>query len=141
MIYLDTSALISFYLQRKHTEKIRHEVAKFEGPILINQLILAEFESAVYQLNLSQSQIQWFKTHLFTEIELGRLVVEKPDWHVVLQKTTEFLTNAEGKIRTMDATHIAAALIQEADVFITADQKQFNFSERVLRQSILAIEL
>ena len=127
-VFFDSSAFVKRYIQEAGTEEI---VAWCDRAteIVLAGIALPEIISAFCRLRresrIDNTQYRQLKTLLFADIEDAAICDLTP---LVIARTITAL-EASG-LRGMDAIHIGSALIMQADVFITADERQMEAALR-----------
>ncbi len=127
-VFFDSSAFVKRYIQEAGTEEI---VAWCDRAteIVLAGIALPEIISAFCRLRresrIDNTQYRQLKTLLLADIEDAAICDLTP---LVIARTITAL-EASG-LRGMDAIHIGSALIMQADVFITADERQMEAALR-----------
>lgn len=142
MIYLDTSALFSFYVVRPNTDSVRVAISKREGPIVINNLVWLELESAICRMTkskqITKAKADWLRTHLHSELRLENIIIEKLEWENVMATSFNIVHNSKHNCSTLDSLHIASCLVQDVKSFITCDKVQFKEAKSHIDDIVLA---
>jgi predicted nucleic acid-binding protein len=133
MIYVDSSFLVSHYLQDAHSSKTRQRMASFPQ-ILFTPFQRAELVHAVYQHVFRQVISLPEADNVLKDIEQDCI---RGVWVQAEQPLTTFNTCiriaqkyvATLGVRTLDSLHVAAALELKADVFWTFDERQKRLAE------------
>lgn len=127
-VFFDSSAFVKRYIQEAGTEEI---VAWCDRAteIVLAGIALPEIISAFCRLRresrIDNTQYRQLKTLLLADIEDAAICDLTP---LVIARTITAL-EASG-LRGMDAIHIGSALIMQADVFITTDERQVEAALR-----------
>jgi hypothetical protein len=136
--YADTSFVLSLYRPEVSSIKaIAHLAARANGarPLEVSTLLAFEFEQGLqhrlYRKTINQIQankafIQWE-----TDLASGTVIIIPTDWPQVFQEARRIAklgTMMEG-YRSMDILHVAAALVMEATVFLTFDERQTGLAK------------
>lgn len=121
-IFLDSSALAKRYLRESGTDAI-NSLCRKSSEILLSVLSVPEMLSAFNRLlrerHISKKQYRQLKNNFLNDVSETTLVGLSED---VIAKA--ILCIEKVPVRTLDALHIASALQQEPDMFITADKMQ-----------------
>lgn len=127
-VFFDSSAFVKRYIQEAGTEEI---VAWCDRAteIVLAGIALPEIISAFCRLRresrIDNTQYRQLKTLLLADIEDAAICDLTP---LVIARTITALEASA--LRGMDAIHIGSALIMQADVFITADERQVEAALR-----------
>jgi len=127
-VFFDSSAFVKRYIQEAGTEEI---VAWCDRAteIVLAGIALPEIISAFCRLRresrIDNTQYRQLKTLLLADIEDAAICDLTP---LVIARTITALEASA--LRGMDAIHIGSALIMQADVFITADERQMEAALR-----------
>lgn len=127
-VFFDSSAFVKRYIQEAGTEEI---VAWCDRAteIVLAGIALPEIISAFCRLRresrIDNTQYRQLKTLLLADIEDAAICDLTP---LVIARTIAALEASA--LRGMDAIHIGSALIMQADVFITADERQMEAALR-----------
>ena len=127
-VFFDSSAFVKRYIQEAGTEEI---VAWCDRAteIVLAGIALPEIISAFCRLRresrIDNTQYRQLKTLLLTDIEDAAICDLTP---LVIARTITALEASA--LRGMDAIHIGSALIMQADVFITTDERQVEAALR-----------
>lgn len=127
-VFFDSSAFVKRYIQEAGTEEI---VAWCDRAteIVLAGIALPEIISAFCRLRresrIDNTQYRQLKTLLLADIEDAAICDLTP---LVIARTITALEASA--LRGMDAIHIGSALIMQADVFITADERQIEAALR-----------
>lgn len=127
-VFFDTSAFVKRYVREDGTDAVL-EWCDRATEISLAAIALPEIVSAFCRLQrenrIAQVQYRQLKTLLLTDIEDAALCDLTP---AVLAQAIATLETSP--LRGMDAIHIGSALALQADVFVSADQRQCGAAER-----------
>jgi len=127
-VFFDSSAFVKRYIQEAGTEEILAWCDR-ATEIVLAGIALPEIISAFCRLRresrIDNTQYRQLKTLLLADIEDAAICDLTP---MVIARTIAALE--AGALRGMDAIHIGSALIMQADVFITADERQVEAALR-----------
>jgi len=132
-VYLDTSVLVSIYYLESITPKARKFLTDKKG-LSTSSFSIVEFSSAINRKilmnELSKQDGLKIINRFQNDIEEGYYKVYSfsPD---DLTGANNFIIDNLGRvsIRTVDALHVAIALRDNCDLFVTADKAQAKSSE------------
>ena len=129
-IYADTSFVTALYLTDNLTPQASRYMAQTKRPLLLTEIQNAEMRNA-FRLRVAQkrsSSEEVFRALVHYECDIGEDIFEfvSMDWsrtfrafEQISQKFTE-----QGGHRFADILHVASAVILEARLFLTFDQRQ-----------------
>lgn len=121
-VFLDTSALAKRYVAEPGSSDVLKICERAES-LIIAVVAVPELISAFCRLRrearITASQYATLKKDFFTDIADALICDTSPQ---VLQQAISVLERYP--LRGMDAIHIGAARVYEADVFVTADARQ-----------------
>lgn len=127
-VFFDSSAFVKRYIQEAGTEEILAWCDR-ATEIVLAGIALPEIISAFCRLRresrIDNTQYRQLKTLLLADIEDAAICDLTP---LVIARTIAALEASA--LRGMDAIHIGSALIMQADVFITADERQVRAALR-----------
>jgi len=127
-VFFDSSAFVKRYIQEAGTEEILAWCDR-ATEIVLAGIALPEIISAFCRLRresrIDNTQYRQLKTLLLADIEDAAICDLTP---LVIARTIAALEASA--LRGMDAIHIGSALIMQADVFITADERQVEAALR-----------
>lgn len=127
-VFFDSSAFVKRYIQEAGTEEILAWCDR-ATEIVLAGIALPEIISAFCRLRresrIDNTQYRQLKTLLLADIEDAAICDLTP---MVIARTIAALEASA--LRGMDAIHIGSALIMQADVFITADERQVEAALR-----------
>jgi predicted nucleic acid-binding protein len=132
-IYLDTSFLVSLYLNDQHSREARTRIAS-APPLWFTPLHSAEWEHVIgrhlFRGEISLSEAQRVRAKLEEHRSAGRwLSVPIPE--EALEVCTKLAREYGPKLwmRTLDTLHVACALELKADKFWTFDERQAKLAK------------
>jgi len=127
-VFFDSSAFVKRYIQEAGTEEILAWCDR-ATEIVLAGIALPEIISAFCRLRresrIDNTQYRQLKTLLLADIEDAAICDLTP---LVIARTIAALEASA--LRGVDAIHIGSALIMQADVFITADERQVEAALR-----------
>jgi predicted nucleic acid-binding protein len=134
-IYVDSSFLVSRYIEDSHSSKVDHVLAE-KPSVGLTPFNIAELSNAIFRqaflkrLEVSKAQLAWgdFEQDCSTGIWV---LLAFPDhaW-----ETSVELAHQHGPtlgVRTLDLLHIACAVELNADAFWTFDERQARLARAV----------
>jgi predicted nucleic acid-binding protein len=135
--YYDTGILLKLYTAEKESAAVEKFIRKRKERIPVTDLHLAECHSAlrlkVFRHECHEREasaaIELIKEDLRKEIMVFSEVDWDHTWHECRLISDRFA--AVTGARTLDALHVAAARLLEADEFITSDTRQSDLARRV----------
>lgn len=127
-VFFDSSAFVKRYVSEAGTDVVLNWCDK-ATEIGLSAIALPEIVSAFCRLRregkIDETQYRQLKSLLLADIEDAAICDLTPA--VLAQSISSLETNA---LRGMDAIHIGSALALQADVFISADQRQRDAAVR-----------
>lgn len=127
-VFFDSSAFVKRYVSEAGTDVVLNWCDQ-AVEIGLSAIALPEIVSAFCRLRrdgkINDIQYRQLKTLLLTDIEDAAICDLTPA--VLAQSITSLETNV---LRGMDAIHIGGAVALQADVFISADQRQRDAAVR-----------
>ena len=133
-VVTDSSALAKRYIQEPGSRRLAEFLAK-ASLLAVNVILVPEIVSALNRLArehaLSQSDYHRLKQRFFADIESMVILQITPE---TIDQSILFLEN--NTLRAMDALHVASALLWNADLFLTADRRQWRAAQQVGLQTI-----
>ena len=127
-IYLDSSALTKRYISESGSQKI-NEIFLEAKEIFICVIALPEIISALSrnkkEKKITPEQYDIGKRELamdFVDFKVCDLIAE------VISKTVYLIEKYS--LKTLDALHVACALVAEVDMFISSDRKQLSAAQK-----------
>ncbi|HSV43393.1 MAG TPA: type II toxin-antitoxin system VapC family toxin [Candidatus Bathyarchaeia archaeon] len=129
-VFFDTSALAKRYVQENGSEQINKIFKNSSHEFFVSILTLPEIFSAMSRLRresrLTKKQYQEIKDALLREFD---------DFHVcdltseVVRQAVELLEKYT--LRTLDAMHLACAVMIKADLFVSSDTQQIKAAKNL----------
>ena len=120
---IDSSAFAKRYLREFGTDQL-NDVLSMASELGVNIILVPEVISALNrqarERKISKADYRYIKQQFLLDINDT----------VILQTTPESIAKAiqlleHNTLRAMDALHISSALLWQADLFVTADKKQW----------------
>lgn len=132
-IYLDTSVLVSVYIQEKHSQSILALLKNTKERPYLSRLAETEFYAAISAKKrtkeLTQSAINTITTLFHHHID--QLVYERVYMTDAMFETAiQFLSSHKTNLRTLDALHLACSATIQATL-ITADKVLAKSAEQL----------
>lgn len=127
-VAFDSSAIAKRYIAEPGSEQV-DAILQSAAQLGLSALCVPEIISAlnrrVREGVLPQSGYEQAKAQLVADVSDAVVLQLTPD--VVATAVTLLEQNA---LRAMDALHVAGALVWQADLFVTADQRQFAAAQQ-----------
>ncbi len=123
-MYFDSSAFAKRYVEEKGSdvvEQLCREATELALSVLCVPEIISALSRRVREGSISPTQYREAKSYLSAEVADATIVNLIPD--VVAEAIRVLENNA---IRATDALHIACALQWNAEIFISADERQLS---------------
>jgi predicted nucleic acid-binding protein len=128
-IFLDSSALVKRYVREKGTDRVI-EICREADEIAVSIICITEVLSACNRLLreklITADQYAEIKHEFLRDIESAIIINLTFE---VMEKSIVCLE--KGTIGSLDALHVAAAIIYEAELFVTGDEKQTLIAEQM----------
>ena len=133
MIYLDTSFVVSLYLNDRHSPEARQRIVS-APPLWLTPLHNAEWAHAisqhVFRGELSLSESQRITAHLEEHVAHGRwMLVPIPEGAFELCADLARRHGPKMAMGTLDTLHVASALELKAVRFWTFDERQAKLAK------------
>ena len=128
MIYLDTGCLVKLYYPEPESPKVAALVAG--KPICFSALHELEFTNALhlklFHQGATPAQVQAAAALVEADLKSGVLLPAVANWENIFRAATDLARkhSASFGCRSLDVLHCAAALVLEADAFISTDARQ-----------------
>ena len=126
--FFDSSAFAKRFIEEPGSDEVEKICQKTES-IGLSSLCLPEIISAlnrrVREKSISRKSYFIIKKRLLEEIEDADLINVIPE---IIARSILLLE--KNKLRTIDAVHLASAIIWETDLFISADQRQIAAAKK-----------
>ena len=120
--FFDSSAFAKRFIEEQGSAEVE-KICMDSQSIGLSSLCLPEIISAlnrrIREKSISKKEYLTIKQRLFSEIEDIDIIHVVPE---IISKTIYLLE--KNNLRTIDAVHIASAILWEPDLFISADKKQ-----------------
>lgn len=124
---MDSSALAKRYVLEKGSEKanvLLQEASELALSILVIPEIISALNRRVREKTIEPNEYQGIKMQFLKDADDTTLLQLTTQ---VIKKSVRLLEN--NKLRALDSMHIACALKWEAELFVTADKKQFKAAQ------------
>ncbi len=133
--YFDTSFLVALYVPNDHTPAaLRHRSHHEQLTISFNPLHRLELRTTVRQCAygglISEANARRILRHIEEDLDDGTLVHHALEWTDSL-RTAETVAARRGlkmSCRSLDLWHVAAALADRSEGFVTFDKDQFELA-------------
>ena len=131
--YFDSGILIKLYIRERNSADAIKLITPFSC-LPFNRLHELEITNTFHTLAgrglITVVQRVTAEHHLASDLASGRLSRQEPDWlHLfqdALDLARQFSTTALA--RSLDILHVATAIAVKADIFITADKRQYDLA-------------
>lgn len=134
-VFFDSSAWVKRYIDEKGSEQVE-EIGQEAEHVTLSILGIPEVISAFGRLyregKISQKKFKKLQGALYSDIEDVQLINITME---VISTTVQLIR--QYPLRTLDALHIACAKAGEADLLITADQRQAKAAEGIGLKTLL----
>ncbi len=121
-LYLDSSALIKRYIHETGSEKVLNLCSKADQ-LILSVLCVPEAVSTFCRLkrqrHLTEDVYQLLKKDLEEDLQEALIVKMEEE---IIEKSVECLEKQP--LSTLDSIHLATALFQKCDLFLSADIQQ-----------------
>ena len=135
-IFFDTSALTKRYVEEEGSEKVRALCAEAEA-LGVSSLVLPELVSTLCRLvregRLSSENYRSLKSSVQADLSDADLCDISQDVFEQALRCLEL-----HPLRTLDALHVASALVYQPDLFVSADRRQ---TEAAHREGLAVVDL
>ena len=133
--YPDTSFVLSGYLLDVHSAKAAAHLAGRHRPLAVTALLGFEVEQAL-QLGMFRKKIAPAQGHKAlsdwqADLASGAVEIVGTDWPQAFEEARRIArlrTVTEG-YRSLDILHVAAAVVSEAEEFLTFDERQRKLAQ------------
>lgn len=136
-IFFDTSAFVKRFVEETGSDTVAElcdQASALGLSIICLPEALSTLSRKVREEKLTVNHYDILKEQILEDIEDAQIINLVPD---VIEDTIELLEN--NKLRSLDALHIACALVWRADLFVTADKRQTQAARNVgLRTRLLS---
>lgn len=135
MLGIDTSFLVSLFLDEDHSDLARNWLASTHEVILLSELNRLEFGNALeprcFQKSLTRSVIQEVHATLST-LQQRRVIHFEPSRRSVWETAEEYASNfsAQLGLRTLDIWHVAYSASIKCKQFATFDRASANWHKQ-----------
>lgn len=127
-VFFDTSAFVKRYIEEPGTDKVI-ELCSQADDLVLSVICLPEMISTLNRLvregRLSPHDYRKTRDLILLEIQDIEICYVTPD---VIARTIKCLENSP--LRAIDALHLGCALLVEADLFVSSDQRQIEAARR-----------
>ena len=127
-VFFDSSAFVKRYVREAGSDAVLQWCDQ-ASEILLSGIALAEIVSGFCRLQreaqITDSQYRQLKSLLLADVEDAAICDLTP--MVLAQAISSLEANV---LRGMDAIHIGSALVLEAELFVTSDQRQLVAAKR-----------
>ncbi len=126
-VFYDSSAFVKKFVEEEGSDKV-DEFCQKATDIGLSVICLPEMFSALNRKlrenNLALEDYQIIKNQVFDDIEDIHIINLAP---TVIQGAINALE--QNSLRSLDALHIACAIVWEADLFVSSDKRQILAAE------------
>jgi len=123
-VYLETSALVGIYRQERFSSQVLSIVSDAPLPIVLTQLSLVEFDSAVARLvragDLTEARAAHVEKIFSGHIREGLFRIE-PIMESVFWHARDWVSKRDTPLRTLDSLHLSSARLLGC-LLVTGDQ-------------------
>ena len=134
-VFFDSSAFVKRYVREAGSDAVLQWCDQ-ASEILLSGIALAEIVSGFCRLQreaqITDSQYRQLKSLLLADVEDAAICDLTP--MVLAQAIASLEANV---LRGMDAIHIGSALVLEAELFVTSDQRQLVAAQSCGLQAVL----
>ena len=133
--YVDSGVLIKLYVRERNSAAAAIVVAQFPS---VNLYPLQELEvrntmrALAGRATISDARRAAAEREFERDLMLGRLRRAVPDWQEVFQIAVRLSIDhtAATLARSLDILHVATAIAEQAELFITADRRQRDVARK-----------
>lgn len=121
-LFLDSSAFAKRFVEESGSQEVEHlcsQAAELCLSIICVPEIISALNRRLREQSLTQKEYAQSKRRLSQEVRDTVIINLTPD---IIQSSIEVLESTS--VRTMNALHIACALVWEADLFASSDHRQ-----------------
>lgn len=135
MTYYDTGIILKLYTEEPESEAARAYVVERKAPLYLTDLHFAECTSALrlkeFRGEAEPGQIAAALGHLEEDLGMGSLKWLPVDWEDAWKRCRVLSHAHAGKCgcRTLDALHVACAMLHSARAFVSTDRRQLTLAE------------
>lgn len=134
-VYVDTSFVVSLFIDDAFTEDARRLVETHHRPLMISPLLQLEYQTAVWQLVARGTLVETQAISALGEFErqqgLGRFlrpdIAEESVWEEAARLSDRH--TAVLHLRSLDILHVAFAILGQANRFWSFDDRQRRLAE------------
>lgn len=134
--YYDTGVVLKLYTLERQSDAVRRFVVIAGEPIVFTQLHAAESISALrlkcFRGECAEAESSAAIRDIESDMVSGVLRPKALDWGEAWRRCRALSKShaAATGCRTLDALHVACALLLEADEFVTTDRRQADLASR-----------
>ncbi len=131
--YFDSGVLIKLYIRERNSATAAQLVQQFPF-VSFNQLHALEIANTFHTLSgrglITVVQRTSAEHHLASDIASTRLRRLQPEWQHLFQQSLELARDFSSTTltRSLAVLHVAAAILAQASIFVTADKRQFDLA-------------
>ena len=137
-VYIDTSMLVKRYIFESGTQELQRRLIAEQPSLISSELVKVEIISALRrrqrQGTIDEAMRHRAHSRFLQDLTTPLLLLERLDSNIV-QKAAHLLNDLALPLATLDALHLATALIKKVDIFFTTD-KQLS---RAAKEASLAV--
>lgn len=133
--YPDMSFVLSLYLQDIHSPKAAARLAERNRPLAVTALLAFEVEQALalamFRQRVPPAQGHKALSDWQADLASGAVEIAATDWPQAFEEARRIArlrTVTEG-FRSLDILHVAAALVSEAEEFLSFDERQRKLAQ------------
>ncbi|MBN2874917.1 MAG: PIN domain-containing protein [Spirochaetales bacterium] len=140
--YIDSGILIKLYIRERNSAEAIRMMSQFEQ-LDFNTLheleIRNTFRTLEGRLLITSFQRAASEHELEADLIKGRLKRTLPDWNLVFREAINLsqLHSSGTLARFLDLPHVAAAILAQADLFVTGDRRQHAVAQKAGLQTLL----
>ncbi len=129
-VYFDTGLLLKLFVTEANSPQVMNLASSLGEPLAFSDFQRAELMNALHckagRGEISSSTVDAIERRLRLEIKAGSLRWHEPAWKDVFERTTHLSRShaAATLCRTLDAVHVALALMLKIKQFATLDRRQ-----------------
>lgn len=140
--YVDTGVLVKLYVLEPNSDRAIEAVTGL-GAVPYTQLHAFELRNALRAMEgrraISAEQRRAALDAVDEDVAAGRLLAVRPPWPEIFSRAEHLSRDhaAATLARSLDILHVACALVQEASVFLTGDERQHRLADLAGLESAL----